>query len=322
MSDMDAKVIPDCCEQLKIARKAQKLSVKAVAEQLKLSPTRIEEIEEGRFDSSVSPAFYRGYIRSYANLLKLNTQDLLSQFNELFDETTEIKSTTRIGSFGHRKSEVSSGDGAFKWITRLIIFVILIAIAWGIKERFLKEDAATSEPSELSLGLFETESSEATVTDSRANSVKLGDDSTLEAELPTQPKASSQLQTGANLEPSVDAPVETTNQEPDQTAAPENKLNEQNSSAEITETASVENVQNDSLTMVFVGDCWVDVRDSTGQRLAFGTKNNGAVLTLEGLAPFSITLGEPSVVTLQFNGESVDLSGYPAGRPAKLNLSN
>ncbi|NVJ59906.1 MAG: DUF4115 domain-containing protein [Gammaproteobacteria bacterium] len=323
MSDMDAKVIPDCCEQLKQARITQKLSVKSVADQLKLPSARIDEIEEGRFIDSVSPAFYRGYIRSYANLLKIDNKELLSQFNELFEETTEIKSTSRMGAFGERKSEVSSGEGVFKWISRAIIFVILAAVAWGIKERFLKNDVS-GDSSELTLGLLEGESAEYSSNETNEDTTEQPQQNDRIANLQDRLNESSNSSDDAKIQTDTTAVLEsevadntsskdnstldkTINQDPQE----KNPIQLDNNSSELAQ---------DSLTLVFVGDCWVDIRDSNGKRLAYGVKQNGVVLTLDGVAPFAVTLGDPSVVNMQFNNESVDLSGYRAGRPAKLNL--
>lgn len=79
-------------------------------------------------------------------------------------------------------------------------------------------------------------------------------------------------------------------------------------------------VELEQLVFAFVGECWVDIVDATGERLAYGIKNNGKVMTLRGVPPFDITLGDPSVVRLQHEQQTIDLSHYRAGQTAKITI--
>jgi cytoskeleton protein RodZ len=96
---------------------------------------------------------------------------------------------------------------------------------------------------------------------------------------------------------------------------------------DITDSSSTdpqaESMQSESieqLVFAFVGECWVDIQDATGERLAYGIKNNGKVMTLRGVPPFEITLGDPSVVRLQHEQQTIDLSHYRAGQTAKITI--
>ena len=74
------------------------------------------------------------------------------------------------------------------------------------------------------------------------------------------------------------------------------------------------------LEMRFSANCWVDVVDADGNRVAYGTKQAGYIMQLTGKAPFVVTLGNPSVVTINFNQQAVDMSALPAGRVAKFTI--
>jgi cytoskeleton protein RodZ len=76
----------------------------------------------------------------------------------------------------------------------------------------------------------------------------------------------------------------------------------------------------DVLEMRFSENCWVDVVDADGNRVAYGTKQAGYIMQLTGKAPFVVTLGNPSVVTINFNQQAVDMSALPAGRVAKFTI--
>lgn len=78
--------------------------------------------------------------------------------------------------------------------------------------------------------------------------------------------------------------------------------------------------QLDQLEMRFSANCWVDVIDAEGNRVAYGTKQAGYIMQLSGAAPFVVTLGNPSVVQINFNQQAVDMSALPGGRVAKFSI--
>ncbi len=67
-------------------RIAQGLSLDVVAESLKMSVAYVEALESGDYNQLPGPAFVRGYLRSYARLLALDEEHILS----LCEEKTSI----------------------------------------------------------------------------------------------------------------------------------------------------------------------------------------------------------------------------------------
>ncbi len=79
-SDVAAKekdLKQDAGQQLALARSRMGLSVDQVAEHLKLSPKQIQAIEANAFNLLPEMVIVRGFIRSYAKLVKLDAQALL-----------------------------------------------------------------------------------------------------------------------------------------------------------------------------------------------------------------------------------------------------
>ena len=76
----------------------------------------------------------------------------------------------------------------------------------------------------------------------------------------------------------------------------------------------------DQLEMRFSQNCWVNVLDAEGNRVAYGTKQAGYIMQVTGTAPFTVTLGNPSVVTINFNQQAFDMSAFPGGRVAKFTI--
>lgn len=74
------------------------------------------------------------------------------------------------------------------------------------------------------------------------------------------------------------------------------------------------------LNLQFSAECWLEVTDATGKRLAYGTRQAGQNDVLTGTAPFKVLLGNAAAAKVQLNDVAVDLSGYAAGRVARLTL--
>ncbi|EGN74731.1 hypothetical protein A28LD_1747 [Idiomarina sp. A28L] len=74
------------------------------------------------------------------------------------------------------------------------------------------------------------------------------------------------------------------------------------------------------LVLVFSGDSWIRIEDNSGEAIAYGVKESGYVMPLNGAAPYELTLGAPSVVAVYFRGEQIDLSEFRGGRIARFTL--
>ena len=77
--------------KLKEKREENGLSIEEVAEDLKMRPTQIEGIEEGRREDFKDVFYLKYFIRDYAKYLGMDSEKILDEFNEyLFDETSKI----------------------------------------------------------------------------------------------------------------------------------------------------------------------------------------------------------------------------------------
>src|SRR5436305_216915 len=76
------------CEQLRQAREAKGLSIEQVAEITKIRGDHLRALEEGNFNIFSAPVYVRGFIRTYATLLKL---DVGAVMQGLDAELSQIK---------------------------------------------------------------------------------------------------------------------------------------------------------------------------------------------------------------------------------------
>jgi putative secretion ATPase (PEP-CTERM system associated) len=67
---------------------------------------------------------------------------------------------------------------------------------------------------------------------------------------------------------------------------------------------------NSQLTLEFSADCWVEVKDADGQRLAYGAMKANTAKTVSGAAPFSVMLGNAPAVRIILDGQIVDKQTY------------
>ena len=74
------------------------------------------------------------------------------------------------------------------------------------------------------------------------------------------------------------------------------------------------------LIFSFSGDCWIKITDATGNDIAYGVKKAGRVMPVTGQAPFSVILGAPRSVNVQYDGQPIDISFLPSDRTGRFVL--
>lgn len=73
--------MPTVGEQLRTAREEQKLAIHQVADWTKIRGDHIRALEEGNYSVFSAPVYIRGFVRTYATLLKLDSRQVLDQLN-------------------------------------------------------------------------------------------------------------------------------------------------------------------------------------------------------------------------------------------------
>ncbi len=81
-----------------------------------------------------------------------------------------------------------------------------------------------------------------------------------------------------------------------------------------------EKVMISTAVFTFSGDCWVNIFDATGERIAWGVKKSGYVMTIQGKPPLKVTLGKPELASIVFDAQLVDMSTFNVGNIAKFDL--
>ncbi|MDD1784182.1 cytoskeleton protein RodZ [Enterovibrio sp. ZSDZ35] len=292
---------------LKQAREKMGLSDQDVADRLRLRVSVIQELEENCCDGQQIATFTRGYIRSYAKLVGVDADSLLGGFKPS-PEVDENAQKMQSFSGKTRREKHDSRVMGLTWIILAAVVAITTFWWWQNQEN---EDLLTLPDSS---NLLVTEATDA---ESPANTV-------IETEVIEPPVTAPVVEAETTAETAKPADAEPAVNESVPAAEPEVVVADAPTPTVVvseTPTAPTETpTDSPALVLSFDGDCWVDVRDASGKRLLTGIKSAGQSVELTGKAPFKLVLGAPSAVELVYNGEKVDLSGYPSGRVARLSL--
>src|SRR5207249_4717492 len=77
-SQLKLSVMPTVAEQLRQAREAQKMTVHQIAEITKIRTDHIRALEEGSYDVFSAPVYIRGFVRTYAAIVKLDVPQIMA----------------------------------------------------------------------------------------------------------------------------------------------------------------------------------------------------------------------------------------------------
>lgn len=84
-------------EKLRQTRESKKLTVKTVAQDTNMAPTYIEALEEEDFDRFPGETYIIGFLKTYAEYLKLNPDDMVTQYKnyKIGESATPLEELTR-----------------------------------------------------------------------------------------------------------------------------------------------------------------------------------------------------------------------------------
>ena len=291
---------------LRQARERAKLSTQDIAEKMKLKRALIEDIEQDNFDNNISLTFVRGYLKLYAKHVHVEETEILNAFEKL---STQKKEPIKLQSFS-RKVANQSNDDKLMLVTYLILAAIiaLVVIYWfqqsstdtaALNVTKYPETTNKDVISQDILSLEQTLTSDsATLLATQINENKSSDDVNGTA-VPITDNQSTSLETVSD----------TVSDSGSLTVLAEN-----------TEIRVIEGTAPVKLIFEFSGDCWLNLTDATGEKIAYGVKVKGRVMPVTGIPPFVVTLGAPEVVKIRYAGEFIDMSFLPSGRIAKFDL--
>ena len=113
---------------LRLARLAAGFSEREVEDQLNLMPGYVAILERDDYQSLRSPAFARGYVRAYAQLMKLDEAEILSAFDEQRDQWEQEKKRVQTNALQLQSTGIAV-------IVGLVILALLFFALWWMQGR-------------------------------------------------------------------------------------------------------------------------------------------------------------------------------------------
>lgn len=117
-------------ERLRQARLLQNRDLKDIAIELNINERLLTAIEADDYKSLPEPAFIRGYLRSYGRLLGIESDVLITQFNEIYTSATGLSSNHSLENSPLQllaKLQTRSRKNK-RWMWWLLVPVVLIIL--------------------------------------------------------------------------------------------------------------------------------------------------------------------------------------------------
>ncbi|PHM38289.1 cytoskeleton protein RodZ [Xenorhabdus innexi] len=337
---------------LRQAREKLELSQQTVADRLCLKVSTVRDIEEDNAPDNIVPTFFRGYIRAYAKLVQVPEAEILAKLDAQMPH--KALKTSQMQSFSAQKIR-KKRDGWLMKFTWLVIIVLLgmTGVWWWQNYQVSQKDLVSmteqsdaqvqksaNEQSDtnsvaISPSLNAKEQSGTAKTEKNALLPLNSATTDSQAQLPSGTPAPSQTQTNsvsvsASQSPAASGNTTSTgitsvNQGTENPAAPATNTAPADSVSPTNPLSTSANqasaVNSNELVFNFKGRCWLEVRDSKGKVLFSGTKYKGNSLKVSGSLPYSLNVGVPSQVEIEFQGKRVNMDAFiKKGTNAKLTL--
>ena len=126
-------------QRLKKARELRGLSIEQVTSELRLSQRIVAGMESDDYSALPEPAFVRGYMRRYAQLVKLSPDDIAARFDQAYaaDMTTpepDERPRNPVQILGDLAKPRARLRRLLPWASLAVILLMLIGFFWGREE--------------------------------------------------------------------------------------------------------------------------------------------------------------------------------------------
>lgn len=269
-------------QRLRAEREARGMSEADVAGELNLTISYLKALEADDYERLPEATFIRGYIRNYARLLGVPSEELTHTFDEVMeDEASDEREQYREDVVRPRRRR--SGMLGLMAVGVVLLAGIIYLLVGGSDE----SDPDVAEPA---AEVNESPSS-ALAPDQSASDR----DAVAEPATGLEPEADISGQTGAGAATAVEEAAE--------------------------ETAEPRETVTDSLIISFNESCWVEVTNEAGETVFAGQKQADERLSLEAVGPLRIKLGNAAAVSLiTVNGDVVSMPSSAPGDVVRLTV--
>ena len=297
-------------------REAANISIASLASQLNLDESQLIDLENNQYENLGPEIFVKGYIKSYCKLLDLDENDVMQSYQS----STHNSKEKEMQSFSNR-FEKETHDSRLMIVSYIVLSIVLgsSGILWWQNQNSKDEAVINSPEVDMNLNTQEvTDAASVTIEPKLTSIVEKSNVIATKEEITAVKEHNPVMdfKIAKVSTPATDSISEEKKDESISEIVPETAIT--------TEQVKQEEVKNElivsKIIMRFSGDSWVEIFDATSERVAFGVKKSGYVMTVNGVAPFSVVLGKHQLVEIELDGETVDTSSFPTNRLAKFQL--
>lgn len=282
-------------QRLRKAREQRGLSAEQVAQELHLALRFVNAIEADRYKELPEPAFVRGYMRRYAQLVKVSADDIAASFDQCYAADMETPPPDArpsnpiqlLGSLARPRLRLRR---LLSWASLALLVALGLGFLWhGLASR------------------------EAPVMVEMPVEVPASESVTVVPVVPAPAPATGEAPTAAVPTPAVAAPpVMAVLPSPSAPSPATLPARDAPPASAVTLGSG-----SDTLVIVLSAESWVSVQDAL-RSLVADLRPAGQTLTLKGQAPFQVNIGNAPAATLTLNGKPVDLRPHTRGAVATL----
>jgi len=274
---------------LRKAREKQGMSANDVAENLLISVDIIKAIDNSQADALPALTFTQGYIRSYARLLGLSADDIITEYVLMAPDSKQVLTPHSV-----LPAQKSSNDRFIRFISfSFIVISIIVLFTWLYNSDF-RDYSNTDNNAEFNSSLNTENQQELNANVSEVSSVNESQEASVQGNENHQDNANDQVE---SLE---------INLKPEALPEPEVEKTIEAEEVVIEETSPATALSEDVLLLSALGESWCEIQDSTGKRMFYQLLNRGQEISLSGVAPFTVFLGNAPEVRVEVNNKIVD----------------
>lgn len=287
------------------------LTQEQVAKELYMTVYKVKALEADDYNRLNSDTFARGYIRAYANLVKVDVVLALAAYDKLMDELRPQPVTPK-----HVAVTENNHRGAWQFLAVIGAFFIglwLISV-WFFdnhteSQYVVATDSLSSVSPTIKTSVAASSIAVSVVNSSQASSLSSVSDTKSDVVMPANLGNASSVKSASRL--SVQSIASASIQSVSETSV-----------AVQSSAASSKKTSLDELSFSFRGESWLEVSDSRGDVLATELEPAGSKIKLVGIAPFDVKLGNAPAVEVQLNGKKIDVIPLMGSNVLILKIGN
>lgn len=116
-------------EQLRTAREAQQLTITQIAEITNVRGDHIRALEEGNYDVFSAPVYIRGFVRTYAKILKLDVPAIIAAVDAELGKTDKFSEPPPLSDQPHTIVDwITLQLSKIDWRKAVIVLGLLIVL--------------------------------------------------------------------------------------------------------------------------------------------------------------------------------------------------